>query len=414
MPFRKVPNYIVKARASYQLVRGVPVDIQAKVGKKKWKEPGGKTLSEARSRVPAFITKTDAEIKRCRGEQLTPEEILIAMKGHHPEEMVSRATHSIPEFLDEQGTINNPDWDRLASMAEAIASGEAVAVLSADALLQARKLDRDPAARTYIGWKSALEAFMAFTDKQRPGLCTAADAVAFKDHLLLTKSRNSAKTQCAYLAGLWTTLVAKEGTGTHIWKEVMPTLQETTKQKALKAAETKRFKTFEPVVPVEEWTGSKYVDVFRILYFSGCRLAEVAGLRGEDIHEDHFEVTWQEERSLKTSNSVRDIPIHPAIHETMKKLKGREVTHLWPGLQTTQKVDGVNVIRWGQNLAKPCKKITGLRPKDFRDRVIGQLRSNNFNQVLIERLSGHSATTTNSTYGGADWELYQQMIESIK
>ena len=47
---RKVPDSIVKARASYQLQRGVPCDCQPHVGKKKWKEPGGTTLNEAPAR----------------------------------------------------------------------------------------------------------------------------------------------------------------------------------------------------------------------------------------------------------------------------------------------------------------------------------------------------------------------------
>ena len=47
---RKVPDSIVKARASYQLQRGVPCDGQSHVGKKQWKEPGGTTLNEAPAR----------------------------------------------------------------------------------------------------------------------------------------------------------------------------------------------------------------------------------------------------------------------------------------------------------------------------------------------------------------------------
>ena len=84
MPSRKVPSYIVKARASYQLVRGVPVDCQAKVGKKKWKEGGGKTLSEARARLPGFLARTDALIGEARSEQLTNKERVIRI-GDHPE-----------------------------------------------------------------------------------------------------------------------------------------------------------------------------------------------------------------------------------------------------------------------------------------------------------------------------------------
>ena len=72
-----MPNYIVKARASYQLQRGVPSDCQNQVGKKKWKEPGGRTRNKARARVPGSLTRTDLAIRSARGEQLTPEEQVL-------------------------------------------------------------------------------------------------------------------------------------------------------------------------------------------------------------------------------------------------------------------------------------------------------------------------------------------------
>ena len=75
--FRKLPNCITKGRASYVLQRGVPKDCRAKVGKNKWTEPGGDTLNEARARVPSFISRTDAEIARARGEKVSPEELVL-------------------------------------------------------------------------------------------------------------------------------------------------------------------------------------------------------------------------------------------------------------------------------------------------------------------------------------------------
>jgi len=42
----------------------MPSDIQAKVGKKKWKEGGGKTHIEARARVPGFTARTDALVTK--------------------------------------------------------------------------------------------------------------------------------------------------------------------------------------------------------------------------------------------------------------------------------------------------------------------------------------------------------------
>ena len=84
--FRKVPGYIVKARASYQLQRGVPRDCQSHVGKKKWKEPGGKTLNEAHARVPAFIARTDQEIREARDFQTTKEVSKDALHQQYVEE----------------------------------------------------------------------------------------------------------------------------------------------------------------------------------------------------------------------------------------------------------------------------------------------------------------------------------------
>jgi len=225
-------------------------------------------------------------------------------------------------------------------------------------------------------------------------------------------SRNSAKTQLAYCAGLWTTLIEKQGGGEHIFKGLPGTLDETTKTKALRAAQAKRNQSFEPTTPIDQWDGTIYLPVLKLLYFTGCRLAEVSALRGQDIHEDYISVEWQEERSLKTANSVRDIPLHPSLIKLVEPLRKVE-GHIWPRLKTTSTIRGVEVIRWGGNLSKPCKNITGLRPKDFRDRFATQLREHDFNQVNIERVMGHSALDTNSTYGGRNWDKYVQMINSV-
>ena len=208
-------------------------------------------------------------------------------------------------------------------------------------------------------------------------------------------------------------MVEKQGTGEHIFKGLSGTLDETTKSKALRTAQAKRNQSFEPIIPYIEWTGSIYVPVFQLLYFTGARLAEIAALRAEDIHDDYISVEWQEERSLKTANSVRDIPLHPSLIEVVAPLRKRK-GHVWPRLMTTNSTSGVEVIRWGHNLAKPCKKVTGIRPKDFRDRFTTQLREHDFNQVNIQRLMGHSALDTNSTYGGKNWDRYVEMIGAIK
>ena len=385
-----------------------------------FKGPSFSSIHEARANVQGFLNQTELEIRRAKGEQVTPEELMLEAVHKEPSLIKEVGTYGLVEsvaprldaYIDNQGTPN-PEFERLYATAQAINRGELQSLLTADGLLEARRLDREPAPRTFEGWVKALQAFMEFTKHSRPGEATRADAIAYKDHLIQRMSRNSAKTQLAYCAGLWTTLIEKQGGGEHIFKGLPGTLDETTKTKALRAAQAKRNQSFEPTTPIDQWDGTIYLPVLKLLYFTGCRLAEVSALRGEDIHEDYLSVEWQEERSLKTANSVRDIPLHPSLIELVEPLRKVE-GHIWPRLKTTSTIRGVEVIRWGGNLSKPCKSITGLRPKDFRDRFATQLREHDFNQVNIERVMGHSALDTNSTYGGRSWDKYIQMINSIR
>ena len=385
-----------------------------------FKGPSFSSIHEARANVQGFLNQTELEIRRAKGEQVTPEELMLEAVHKEPSLIKEVGTYGLVEsvaprldaYIDNQGTPN-PEFERLYATAQAINRGELQSLLTADGLLEARRLDREPAPRTFEGWVKALQAFMEFTKHSRPGEATRADAIAYKDHLIQRMSRNSAKTQLAYCAGLWTTLIEKQGGGEHIFKGLPGTLDETTKTKALRAAQAKRNQSFEPTTPIDQWDGTIYLPVLKLLYFTGCRLAEVSALRGEDIHEDYLSVEWQEERSLKTANLVRDIPLHPSLIELVEPLRKVE-GHIWPRLKTTSTIRGVEVIRWGGNLSKPCKSITGLRPKDFRDRFATQLREHDFNQVNIERVMGHSALDTNSTYGGRSWDKYIQMINSIR
>ena len=413
MVYRRVPSFIYKARQGYVLQRAVPSDVRDVLGKAKFKEPGGESLNEARARIPAFLSRTDELIKTARGQsRLSTDDLLETLPNLSGDPDLQGL---MVEGLDvelREGSLSQAQVERGTALLRG--EDQPKRLYTPEDLLTARRKDRQPAARTYEGWKNALTAFMDFIKKATPLSCTEQDAIDYKDHLLDKVSRNTAKVQLAYLAGLWTTLVEKnkKDNPAHIFKGLPSTVEESTRQKAIRAADLKRNRTFESL-PIEEWEGSMYTIVFKILYYTGCRLAEIAALRGDDIHEDYISVEWHEERSLKTFNSVRDIPIHPKLVPDLEVLGGIK-GHIWPRLKTSQFVDGIEVIRWGHNLAKPCKKITGLRPKDFRDRFATHLRSLDFNQVNIERLMGHSAITTNSTYGGRDWNKYVQMIHSFQ
>ena len=125
------------------------------------------------------------------------------------------------------------------------------------------------------------------------------------------------------------------------------------------------------------------------------RLGEISGLRSQDILEDRILVRANPERSLKSSASEREIPIHPDLQDLLSSLRHQEGC-LWPSLK------GSNG-RWGHNLSKPCKSVTGVNPHALRHRVATCLREANFNEATIGKLLGHEPNTVTGNYGSVPW-----------
>ncbi len=62
------------------------MDLRSVIGKAVFKEPGGKTLHEARARQKAFLQRTDALIAEARGQAaLTTDELLEVLPGLTPQ-----------------------------------------------------------------------------------------------------------------------------------------------------------------------------------------------------------------------------------------------------------------------------------------------------------------------------------------
>ena len=76
--------------------------------------------------------------------------------------LVDAVAPRLDAYLHNQGTPN-PDFERLYAKAQVIGKGDLQTLLTTDGLLEARRLDREPAPRTFEGWVKALQAFMEFT-----------------------------------------------------------------------------------------------------------------------------------------------------------------------------------------------------------------------------------------------------------
>lgn len=94
-----------------------------------------------------------------------------------------------------------------------------------------------------------------------------------------------------------------------------------------------------------------------IALYSGLRLGEIVQLLAADLREEQgvwfFDVTKGEDKSLKTANSERRVPVHPQLLELrLLELKGKN-KRLFPDIEPGQ--DGYyshNFSKWWGRYAR--------------------------------------------------------------
>ena len=386
-----------KARNGYQLQRGVPKDVQPVIGKTIWVESAGSTYRVAQRLSPVFAAKTDRLIAEARNEvSLTGDELIDAVPD--------RFDLSDPEVVEalligcdvevEEGALTREQ----ASRYRAILKGEERPRdhLSKEELIQQAKALKAPAARTEMSWRSALDDFLANAAVTHPTAATTQHAVAYRSWLLERLSPSTVKTRLAFLSGLWSVLCELRPGSTHIFQGL---------NKRIKVVKSRKSEV--TLTDPSQWQGSgEQIEIFQFLYFTGARLAEIAGLQAEDLCEDRILIRPNESRPLKTESSERSIPIHPRLQSLVIELRKKNGL-LWPGqYQESNK-------RWGVNLSKPCKKIVGVTPKGFRDRVATVLRANNMNEAVVVALLGHTPNSISMAYGATPWKELKRAIKLL-
>ena len=397
MPFRKHPTYVRKARNGYQLQRGVPKDVQPVIGKTIWVEGAGSTYRVAQRLSPVFAAKTDRLIAEARNEvSLSDDELIDAVPNRFdlsdPEVVEALLTGCDVEV--EEGALTREQ----ASRYRAILKGEEQPRehLSKEELIQQAKALKAPAARTEMSWRSALNDFLAHAAVTHPTSATTQHAVAYRSWLLARLSPSTVKTRLAFLSGLWSVLCELRPGSTHVFQGL---------NKRIKVVKSRKSEV--TITDPSQWQGSvEQMEIFQFLYFTGARLAEIAGLQAEDLLEDQILIRPNESRPLKTESSERSIPIHPRLQCLVIELRKKN-GFLWPGqYQESNK-------RWGVNLSKPCKKIVGVTPKGFRDRAATVLRANNMNEAVVVALLGHTPNSISMAYGAAPWKELKRAVRLL-
>ena len=376
-----VPTYIVKHRQSYVLQRAVPRPLQEAIGRRVWKLSGGMTLQQARAALQGFLDATDREIAIAKGE-LT----------RTPDEQIDRLADTCdlndPEVVQLLEAGFEIDEDLTPAQRErglAVAKGEErSAPFSGEDLIRIASSLKKPAAKTLSSWKRELDTFLKYCNTYSPLYCTRQQAVDYRTHLLSSYSADTAKTKLKFLGGLWSVLEEVKGTE-HIFKGLLKRI------KVVK--EEKDYSCLNP----DEWKDHPKKTLFLILYYTGVRANEAAGLMYEDIKDDRIIITPHKHRPLKNAASKREIPIHPKLKPILSELKG------------TGRIWTVN----SNNLSAPCRMVTGINPHGHRHNLATSLRNSGYNEVVIGKLLGHTLNTTSSGYGSVAWDKLVEAISSV-
>ena len=247
-----------------------------------------------------------------------------------------------------------------------------------------------------MSWKSALDDFLAHAAVTHPTAATTQHAVAYRSCLLARFSDSTVKTRLAFLSGLWSVLCELRPGSTHVFQGL---------NKRIKIVKCRKSEV--TLTDPLQWQGSgEQMEIFQFLYFTGARLAEIAGLQAEDLLEDRILIRPNESRPLKTESSERSVPIHPRLQSLVTELRKKNGL-LWPGQYQASNQ------RWGVNLSKPCKKIVGVTPKGFRDRAATVLRSNNMNEAVVVALLGHTPNSISMAYGATPWKELKRAVKLL-
>ena len=305
----KIASHIYKARQSYVLQRAVPSDVRQVVCKATWKEGGGKTLNEARARLPGFLARTEREIAIARGQ-------LLLTADEHIDRLPHTSELADPEVqaLLVEGARVDPDLSQAQrERMVAVVTGALVPdpVYTAEDLIAIATKLKQPARRTRESWCKQLDLFMQFCGVASPLSCTKSQAAAYRTDLLERVSPNTAKTTLNYLSGLWSILEEVKPDSDHIFKGLAKRI------KVIKLG-----KDF-AVRPIELWSGSMYIPLFKVLYYTGARLSEIAGLMAYDLQDDRILIRPNLDRSLKTTASERG-SLHPSLTEIVQPLRLRK------------------------------------------------------------------------------------------
>jgi site-specific recombinase XerC len=105
-------------------------------------------------------------------------------------------------------------------------------------------------------------------------------------------------------------------------------------------------------------------DLFQLLRYIGCRLAECAGLELSEMNLDSgtIRIVPKPDRPLKTRESSREVPIHTRLRPTIEKLTVAGDQRPWRTLYNPR------TSRWGEGIV--WGPLIGCNPHRLRHHAV--------------------------------------------
>ncbi len=152
-----------------------------------------------------------------------------------------------------------------------------------------------------------------------------------------------------------------------------------------------------------------------VCLYNGLRLAEVLGLRPEDVREVGgvlcLDVREYDGRTLKTRSSARLVPAHPVVAPLLREhMAGARGGDPWPDLPVEARAS-VASKRLNRHLRRLGMRDRGLVFHSCRHSFRDRLREAGVHRDAVLRLGGWSAGGVEEQYGSgaSPWALLREL-----
>jgi integrase len=378
--------------------RKVPRDLVTAIGKTHWRWKLGDNLATARKALPEAVAQTDALIAELRGDSQTSAKLLPSHRPI-PRDVDERLLRGRPALLHELVEHHAPlpdDPELIAGLP--IEPTPLRYVTSQDLIDTAVLLKTTASPQTKLAWSSVLEKLVAFLGHYHLELVTREDAAKFRDSMLQTLKVSTVKTRLNYLSGLFAVGVEEQLLPANPFSGVGKRLR--TEDKQAKSYDMVLIDQAAKTLPKDQYI------VYQLLRWTGCRLAEVLGLKTTDIDltVGVLNIIPHPDRPLKTRESRRVVPIHPQIRDLLQSLtEGSERPFIHYYNEVTS--------RWGGGIA--WSKTIGINPHALRHAAVTSMRLHNISEKVIARVVGHSIPGMTAQYGSVPLEKLQEAVRAI-